>query len=171
ALVENESGKKTTRFRSDNGGEFVSHAFDSFLAEHGIKRETPPPYSPQSNGVAERVNRTIVEGLISLLSQAGAPKDLWAEALQAFVFVKNRSPHAALDGKVPLSVWRDCPVSVLMLRVWGCGAWHTVTNDRSKLDDKAIPLVFVGYDGDTTAYRLFDPETRKMIRSRDTRFV
>ncbi|GAA5891032.1 hypothetical protein JCM16303_007142, partial [Sporobolomyces ruberrimus] len=171
ALVENESGKKITRFRSDNGGEFVSHAFDSFLAEHGIKRETPPPYSPQSNGVAERVNRTIVEGLISLLSQAGAPKDLWAEALQAFVFAKNRSPHAALDGKVPLSVWRDRPVSVSMLRVSGCRAWHTVTNGQSKLDDKAIPLVFVGYDGDTTAYRLFDPETRKMIRSRDTRFV
>ncbi|GAA5885398.1 hypothetical protein JCM16303_006035 [Sporobolomyces ruberrimus] len=121
ALVENESGKKITRF-------------------------------DQTMEKTKRVNRTIVEGLISLLSQAGAPEDLWAEALQAFVFVKNRSPHAALDGKVPLSVWRNRPVSVSMLRVWGCRAWHTVTNGRSKLDDKAIPLVFVGYNGDTTAY-------------------
>ncbi|GAA5890982.1 hypothetical protein JCM16303_005276, partial [Sporobolomyces ruberrimus] len=129
------------------------------------------PPSPSPATLPSSTNCTIVEGLISLLSQAGAPKDLWAEALQAFVFVKNRSPHAALDGKVPLSVWRDCPVSISMLRVWGCRAWHTVTNGRSKLDDKAIPLVFVGYDDDTTAYGLFDPETRKMIRSRDTRFV
>ena len=171
ARAETESGKKIVRFRSDNGGEYVSHAFDTLLAENGIARETPPPYSPQSNGVAERVNRTIIEGTVAFLSQAGAPKDLWAEALQAFVFVKNRSPHAALNGKVPLATWRDRPISVSMLRVWGCRAWHTVTNGRSKLDDKAIPLVFVGYDGDTAAYRLFDPITRKTIRSRDTRFV
>lgn len=58
-----------------------------------------------------------------------------------------------------------------MLRTWGCRAWHTVTNGRSKLDDRAIPLIFIGYDGDTAAYRLYDPITRKTIRSRDVRFV
>ncbi|GEM09458.1 gag-Pol polyprotein [Rhodotorula toruloides] len=171
AKVENESGRRIQRFRSDNGGEYMSRTFDDMLAEHGIIRESPPPYSPQSNGVAERVNRSIVEGIVSLLAQAGAPKTLWAEALQAFVFVKNRSPHAALSGNVPLAVWRNRPARVDMLRTWGCRAWHTVTNGRSKLDDRAIPLIFVGYDGDTAAYRLFDPVTRKTIRSRDTRFV
>ncbi|GEM12883.1 copia-type polyprotein, partial [Rhodotorula toruloides] len=171
AKVENESGRRIQRFRSDNGGEYMSRTFDDMLAEHGIIRESPPPYSPQSNGVAERVNRSIVEGIVSLLAQAGAPKALWAEALQAFVFVKNRSPHAALSGNVPLAVWRNRPARVDMLRTWGCRAWHTVTNGRSKLDDRAIPLIFVGYDGDTAAYRLFDPVTRKTIRSRDTRFV
>ncbi|GAA5913711.1 hypothetical protein JCM6882_002323 [Rhodosporidiobolus microsporus] len=118
-----------------------------------LVRETPPPYSPQSNGVAERVNRSIVEGVIALLSQSGAPKELWAEALQAFVFTKNRSPHAALASGVPLSVWRRRPVCVDMLRVWGCRAWHTVTN------------------GDSTAYRLYDPVGGKIVRSRDARFV
>ncbi|GEM10170.1 hypothetical protein Rt10032_c10g4187 [Rhodotorula toruloides] len=171
AKVENESGRRIQRFRSDNGGEYMSRTFDDMLAEHGIIRESPPPYSPQSNGVAERVNRSIVEGIVSLLAQAGAPKALWAEALQAFVFVKNRSPHAALSGNVPLAVWRNRPARVDMLRTWGCRAWHTITNGRSKLDDRAIPLIFVGYDGDTAAYRLFDPVTRKTIRSRDTRFV
>ncbi|GAA5830367.1 hypothetical protein JCM3770_000664, partial [Rhodotorula araucariae] len=171
AAAENESGRRLRCFRSDNGGEFVSHAWNDYLHEHGIARETPPPYSPQSNGVAERVNRSIVEGIISLLNQAGAPKDLWAEAMHAFVFVKNRSPHAALRGRVPLAAWRGRPVRVDMLRVWGCRAWHTVTNGRSKLDDKALPLIFVGYDGDTAAYRLFDPATRKVIRSRDARFL
>ncbi|TKA53432.1 hypothetical protein B0A53_04422 [Rhodotorula sp. CCFEE 5036] len=58
-----------------------------------------------------------------------------------------------------------------MLRVWGCRAYHTVTNGRAKLDDKAVPLVFIGYDGDTAAYRLFDSATRKTVRSRNARFV
>ncbi|GAA6056493.1 hypothetical protein JCM3770_007029 [Rhodotorula araucariae] len=155
AAAENESGHRLQRFRSDNGGEFVSHAFNDYLHEHGIARKTPPPYSPQSNGVAERVNCSIVEGIISLLNQAGAPKDLWAEALQAS----------------PLATWRGRPVRVDMLRVWGCRAWHTVTHGRSKLDDKAVPLVFIGYDGDTAAYRLLDLASRKIVRSRDARFI
>jgi hypothetical protein len=58
-----------------------------------------------------------------------------------------------------------------MHRVWSCRAYHTVTNGRTKLDDKPVPLVFIGYDGNTAAYRLFDPATRKTVRSRDARFV
>ncbi|GAA5825924.1 hypothetical protein JCM3770_000127 [Rhodotorula araucariae] len=58
-----------------------------------------------------------------------------------------------------------------MLRVWGCRAWHTVTHERIKLDHKAVPLIFIGYDGDTAAYRLLDPASRKIVRSRDARFV
>ncbi|TKA53431.1 hypothetical protein B0A53_04421 [Rhodotorula sp. CCFEE 5036] len=104
AAAENESGKHIQRLRSDNGGEYTSHEFGDFLAEYGIHHEMPPPYSPQANGVSERINRTLVEGLISLLNQAQARKALCAEALLAFVFVKNRSPHAALAGGVPLAV-------------------------------------------------------------------
>ncbi|GAA6053978.1 hypothetical protein JCM3770_002401 [Rhodotorula araucariae] len=58
-----------------------------------------------------------------------------------------------------------------MLRVWGCRAWHTVTHGRPKLNDEAVPLVFIGYNGDTAAYRLLDPASRKIARSRDARFV
>ena len=57
-----------------------------------------------------------------------------------------------------------------MLRVWDSRAYHTVTDGCAKLNDKAVPLVFIGYDGDTAAYRLFDPATRKTVRSRVARF-
>ncbi|GAA5874613.1 hypothetical protein JCM1840_007427 [Sporobolomyces johnsonii] len=170
AAAETESGRKLQCFRSDNGGEYSSRAFRAYLDDHGIAFESPPPYSPASNGVAERVNRSILEGIRAMLHQAGADKSLWAEALLAFVFVKNRSPHAALKGKVPLSVWRDHPVRVDMLRVWGCRAWHTLANTKSKLDARAIPLVFVGYEGDTKAYRLLDPALKRIVPSRDARF-
>ncbi|GEM12712.1 gag-Pol polyprotein [Rhodotorula toruloides] len=108
AKVENESGRQIQRFRSDNGGEYMSRTFDDMLAEHGIIRESPPPYSPQSNGVAERVNRSIVEGIVSLLVQAGAPETLWAEALQAFVFIKcccQEAVLAALFSAEPSRGW------------------------------------------------------------------
>ncbi|GAA5949431.1 hypothetical protein JCM21900_004061 [Sporobolomyces salmonicolor] len=178
AAAETESGRKLQRFRSDNGGEYSSRAFRAYLDEHGIAFKSPRPYSPASNGVAERVNRSILEGIHAMLLQAGADKSLWAgadkslwaEALLAFVFVKNHSPHAALNSKVPVTVWHSHPVRVDMLRVWGCHAWHTLSKTKSKLDARAVPLVFVGYDGDTRAYRLLDPESKRMVRSRDTRF-
>ncbi|GAA5936882.1 hypothetical protein JCM1841_005335 [Sporobolomyces salmonicolor] len=170
AAAEMESGHKLQHFRSDNGAEYSSRAFCAYLDEHGVAFQSPLQYSPASNGVAERVNRSILEGIRAMLLQAGADKSLWAEALLAFVFVKNRSPHATLNSKVPLTVWHGRPVRVDMLRVWGCRAWHTLSRTKSKLDARAVPLVFVGYDGDTRAYRLLDPESQRIVRSRDTRF-
>ena len=59
ALAENECGEKLGRFRTDNGGEFCSLALSTWLKEKGVKHETTPPRTPQSNGVAERMNRTL----------------------------------------------------------------------------------------------------------------
>jgi transposase InsO family protein len=46
--------------RSDNGGEYSSNEFKSFLASNGIQHQFTVPYSPQQKGVSERINRTLV---------------------------------------------------------------------------------------------------------------
>ena len=56
ALVENQIGKKNKVLRSDNGGEYTSHAFDEYCQQEGIKRQLTVPYTPQQNGVVERKN-------------------------------------------------------------------------------------------------------------------
>ena len=61
AEVENQLDRKIKRLRSDRGGEYFSNEFDAFCAEHGIIHERTPPYSPQSNGVAERKNHTLTD--------------------------------------------------------------------------------------------------------------
>ena len=58
AEVENQLERKIKRVRSDCGGEYFSNLFTLFCEEHGIIHKRTPPYSPQSNGVAERKNRT-----------------------------------------------------------------------------------------------------------------
>ncbi|BBN67388.1 hypothetical protein Prudu_63S000500 [Prunus dulcis] len=57
--AENQLEKKIKRLRSDRGGEYTSNELGVFPEEHGIIREVTPPYSPQSNRVAERKNRTL----------------------------------------------------------------------------------------------------------------
>ena len=60
-LVEKASGRKIKTLRSDNGGEYTSAEFAAYLTEEGVRHELTIPHTPQQNGVAERLNRTLVE--------------------------------------------------------------------------------------------------------------
>ena len=65
--VENQIERKIKRLRDDRGGEYISNEFSQFCAEYGIIHEVTPPYSPQSNGVAERKNRTLTDLVNAML--------------------------------------------------------------------------------------------------------
>ena len=68
ALVENQTEKKIKVLRTDNGGEFCKKEFEEFCKKCGIARQKTTPYTPQQNGVAERMNRTLMEKARSMLS-------------------------------------------------------------------------------------------------------
>ena len=86
----------------DNGGEFISQAFQSELAKHGVKFSPSAPYTPEQNGTAERENRTIVECARSLrLAHRPFSKRLWAELVQTSVYILNRIGPTAFDGESP----------------------------------------------------------------------
>lgn len=60
AMVERKfEGARVARFRCDGGGEYVGGAVQAIVASMGIELEVTPPYSHESNGVAECINRTI----------------------------------------------------------------------------------------------------------------
>nr|ABB47727.2 retrotransposon protein, putative, Ty1-copia subclass [Oryza sativa Japonica Group] len=89
AEVENQLDRKIKRLRSDRGGEFFSNEFDLFYEEHGIIHERTPPYSPESNGIAERKNRTLTDLVNAMLDTAGLPKACIA---YRFLIVKSEVP-------------------------------------------------------------------------------
>ena len=68
-MVERQSGKKLKRVRSDNGGEYIG-PFDAYCREHGIVHEKTPPKTPQLNGLAERMNRTLMERVRCMLGES-----------------------------------------------------------------------------------------------------
>jgi transposase InsO family protein len=77
AEVENQLERKIKHLRSDRGGEYFPKIFDKFCEKHDIIHEMMPPYSPQSNGVAERKNRTLSDLVNSMLDTAGLSKAWW----------------------------------------------------------------------------------------------
>ena len=98
ALVENSSGRKLKILRTDNGGEYTYAAFTAYLKKEGVHHKFTVPKTLQQNGVAERMNRTLVEAVRSMLSNANLPKKFWAEALSTAVYLCNRSPTKAVQG-------------------------------------------------------------------------
>jgi transposase InsO family protein len=89
---ENQLGKKIKCFRSDRGGEYFSNEFDIFYAEYGIIHERTPPYSPQSNGVAKRKNRTLTDLVNSMLDTAALSKASWGSFID-FMSCPKLSSH------------------------------------------------------------------------------
>ncbi|CAA0834189.1 Unknown protein [Striga hermonthica] len=61
AMVEKQTGNPLKCLCSDNGEEYSSHEFKNYCADHGIRHEKTVPGTPQHNGVAKRINRTIME--------------------------------------------------------------------------------------------------------------
>jgi transposase InsO family protein len=98
--------------RTDNGGEFCSHVFDDYCRKEGIVRHHTIPYTPQQNGVAERMNRTIISKARCMLSNARMNKSFWAEAGNTACYLINRSPSIPLNKKTPIE---DGPAHLLII--------------------------------------------------------
>lgn len=60
AEVEKQTNKKLKCLRTDNGLEYVSTEFNNFCKERGIQRHRTVPGTPQQNGVAERMDKTLL---------------------------------------------------------------------------------------------------------------
>ena len=84
------------------------------------RTETNEPYQ---NGVAERANRDIIEGVITLLTEAKQPPSLWFRALAVFVHTRNRTPSATLSGRIPYSLFYKEEPDLNHFRVFGCAAY------------------------------------------------
>jgi hypothetical protein len=117
------------------------------------------------------MNRTLMEKARSMLSGAGLGQEFWAEAVGTTCYLVNRSPSSALDDKTPHEVWSGKKPSLQHLRVFGCDAYvHVPKENRSKLDNKDEKCIFIGYKDGVKGYKLWNPETKKTVYSRDVVF-
>ncbi|KAL8089895.1 hypothetical protein AgCh_039379 [Apium graveolens] len=131
--AETKTGKVLKRLRSDRGGEYTSTLFNELCASNGIVYEVTTPYTPESNGVAERKNRTFKDMINSMLTNSGFPEYIWGEALNTACHILNRVPLKHMD-KTPYELWRKRRKSLSYLRVWGCLAKVLVPeHKRNKL--------------------------------------
>nr|KYP56919.1 Retrovirus-related Pol polyprotein from transposon TNT 1-94 [Cajanus cajan] len=143
-----------------------------YCEESCIEHQLTTPYTPQQNGVSERKNRTIMEMVRCMLHEKGLPKEYWAEAANTAVFLLNRLPTKAVDGKTLFEVWYGYKPFLKNFKVFGCLCFTYVPQiKRDKLDKKAEPGVFVGYSSVSKDYTILQPHTKKILISRDVHFM
>ena len=171
-MVEGETRETIKTFRTDRGGEFTSTEFNAFCEATGINRHLTAPYSPQQNGVVECRNRTLMEMTRSILKHINVPNYLWGEGVRHSTYLINRIATRVLVTQTPYEALKGKKPTVEHIRVFGClGFAKYDSHHLKKLDDRTRTLVHLGIEPGSKAYRLFDPNTRKVVVSRDVVFA
>lgn len=165
--VEAKFNSRVHKIRCDNGGEFVNSKLQEWFKQHGIVADLTVPYTPQLNGTAERLNRTLLERARALIADQNTSKSLWGEAVLTSAYLINRSPTSVLQC-TPAEMWFSRKPNLSNLQLFGCTAFAKSLVQIKKLDDRCKKLIFVGYT--SNGYRLFDSKKRKIIVSRDVVF-
>nr|GFC47793.1 hypothetical protein [Tanacetum cinerariifolium] len=126
--------------------------------------------TPQQNGLADGMNRTLMNKVRCLLIQSGLPKTFWAEATCTAAYLINRSPSTAIEKKTHMEMWSGHPSDYGMLRTFGCVAYSHV--QQGKLEPRVVKCVFLGYPDGVKGYRLYrlDNESPKIVTSKNVVF-
>jgi hypothetical protein len=167
--VQNQLGKTIKYLRSDRGGEYLSLEFGDHLKKCGIVPQLTPPGTPQWNGVSERRNRTLLDMVRSMMSQADLPLSFWGYALETAAFTLNRVPSKSVE-KTPYEIWTGKRPGLSFLKVWGCEAYvKRLMSD--KLTPKSDKCFFVGYPRETKGYYFYNKAEGKVFVARNGVFL
>ena len=70
AMIKKQTGGQVKCLRTDNGLEFCYDEFNTLCKKEGVVKHCTIRHTPQHNGVVERMNRTLMEKVRCMLSNA-----------------------------------------------------------------------------------------------------
>ena len=155
------------RLRSDNGTEFKNSKMDKLTIKEGIIRHYTVHGYPEQNARAERVMRSIADIARSLLKQANISIRFWPYAVLFSVFIKNRTPHVALNFKTQMFTLFKTHCNYDKLLKFGTIIYAITTEYKTKFKDKSKKAIFLGYPENVKGYYAFIIEDDKVDTVRD----
>ena len=123
--------------------------------------------TPQQNGVAKCMNKTLNECAKSKRLHVGLLKTFWADAVTTVVYLINQGPSIPMEFRIPEEVWSSKEVKFSHLKVFGCVSYVYIDFDsRSKLDAKSKICFFIGYGNEKFGYRFGMNKTKKSSKAK-----
>ena len=88
-------------------------------------------------------------------------------------FLRLRCPTRSIDhDKSRYEVWGGTKPILANMKVFGCHAYMNMPNPkRSKIDVRSIQCRFIGYSDHEKSYRFEEIKSRRVLASRDARFM
>ncbi|GKA60280.1 putative ribonuclease H-like domain-containing protein [Tanacetum coccineum] len=161
--IENQLNHRVKIIRSDNGTEFKNRDMLEFCGNKGIKQEYSNARTPQQNGVAERMNRTLIEAARTMLADSLLPTTFWAEAVSTACYIFNRVRVTKPQNKTPYELLFGHKPIISYIRPFGC---HVTILDTlsvlGKFDGKSDEGFLVGYSLNSKAYRVYNLVTKRV---------
>ena len=109
---------KPSMINTDNAKEYLSHTTKDMYNTHGVRHSTTVPYSPQGNGIAERVNRTIMNAARAFLHHSGLPEHHWEDAIKDAAFKYSHTLHLG-TGQIPSTLWHAHKPNITKYMIFG----------------------------------------------------
>jgi len=96
---------------------------------------------------------------------------LWVEASNTTIYIQNTCSHKNLEDNTPEEAFTGVKLEVSHFCIFVCRVYiHVPIEKRTKLEPSNKKGLFVGYSETSKAYRVFIPEKRKIVISRDVKF-
>ena len=161
---------KVKRLYCDGGTEFINSTLKNFCHTNGTEMHYPPARTQQLNGVAERSVRTLKDGGRTLLAHSKMPKRFWADAIEHFIFVWNRT-RVGKNGRTPFETIRGSTPSAKHFGVFGSDVWyHLPKKDRDTFDPKVEAGIYLGHNDTQNCAVVYVLRTGKKVKTRDVIF-
>lgn len=165
------SQTKVSELRSDGGLEYRTQEMSCLLRVEGITLTVCEPYTPQHNGVAERLNLELEEKIRVNLASSGIPMFMWAYAMRHVLYIHNRTPNAANEFHSPFEVVMKRVPVLKYIRRFGCEAY--ILDNKAKSLPKFAPRANLGFllECRETGYTLWHAANKTVVRSKNVDFV
>ena len=168
--LQNRYKSKIKCLRSDQGSEFVNKRLRAYCEENGITVEYSAVYTPEENGISERSNGLIQEGLRSMLLISGLGKKYWSFAAMTKVHSLNRTFCKPI-GKTPLEALTGRKPSVKKMRIFGSKGFALDVGPKTgKLNKRGIPVIMLGYAVGEPGYQVLNLDSNKIQITRNATF-
>jgi hypothetical protein len=124
---------------------------------------------PEENGIAERCNRTLLEKVRSILTEANIGNEWWSFAVLTACFQFNRTPNASIENYSPFELRYGLRENYFRLKPFGCKILISQPKEkRKKLDLTSHKGILLGYIEKSTEYVALDFVLNEIVKAPST---
>ncbi|MBW0539010.1 hypothetical protein O181_078725 [Austropuccinia psidii MF-1] len=170
-LIKSFFNNSVKFLRSNNAKEYTGQNFKISLTALGTQQLFTSPYTPEQNGEAERLSRTLGDSAQTKLWASGLPTTFWSYAYKCAAYIHNRIPNKTKE-RTPMEMW--CGRKPQPFRIYPFGTRaivHIPTEKQGKLDDRGRICKLIGFQDDSRGYFFWDDVNKQIINSNYVKFL